>query len=71
MFFQLDKSITDALELVLLQLHSNLTRSQLEAYQHGNLQIKTRRFQGLGVLKCTSPLQKLVEVVQSYCEAMP
>eukprot|EP00973_Karenia_brevis_P058958 8209170-Karenia_brevis.AAC.1 len=62
MFFQLNKPITDSLELVLLQLQSSLTRTQLEAYQHGNLQIKTKRCQGLGVLRCAAPLLRLADI---------
>eukprot|EP00973_Karenia_brevis_P071985 10002069-Karenia_brevis.AAC.1 len=58
-FFELPSYLTDLLELVLLQLQSHLTRDQLRAHAEGTLQIKTRRYKGLGVLTCEAAIRRL------------
>eukprot|EP00973_Karenia_brevis_P075676 10515418-Karenia_brevis.AAC.1 len=66
MFFELPSYLTDLLELVLLQLQSPLTRDQLRAHAEGTLQIKTRRYKGLGVLTCEAAIRKLHRLLCEY-----
>eukprot|EP00973_Karenia_brevis_P005618 767675-Karenia_brevis.AAC.1 len=66
MFFELPHIVTQQLDLVLLQLHAKLTRTQSNALANGQLHIRTRRYKGFGALKCTEQLQKLSTIIAEH-----
>eukprot|EP00973_Karenia_brevis_P076872 10676238-Karenia_brevis.AAC.1 len=71
LFIQLPSDISSHLELVMLQLQSTFTKSQRQAYMNGTLQIPTRKFRGLGVIHCATPLKQLSESLSEYLQSLP